>query len=320
MKLEGKRILVTGGAGFIGSNLVDRLLKEDIKSLVVMDTFARGREENLKDALKDPRVRLLGPGEGDILCPAHLDAAMKDGVDGVFHTASMCLAYCQENPLEGYRANVEGTVRLLEAASAHGRPRIVFSSSSSIYGNAVRCPMDEGHPQLNRNVYGATKICGEALFRAYFHKAGISYLALRYMNVYGPRQDYLGVYVAVIIRIIDRLQQGLRPQIAGDGSQVFDFVYVDDVCEANLLSMKSDISDEAFNVASGTGTSVLDLCQAIMREMESPQEIEFTAANDHTLVTRRIGCPAKAEAELGFKASTTLAEGLRRTIAWKLKL
>lgn len=316
MKIENNKFLVTGGAGFIGSHLVDMLLEKGAAEVRIIDNFVRGTRDNIKDALNDHRCKLI---EGDIRNTDHVFCATEN-IDGVFHTASLCLGYCQDNPREGYDVNVTGTLNVLETCVKNKVGKLIFSSSSSVYGNAVYSPMDENHPFENKNIYGATKICGEALCRAYGNKYKLPYLSLRYMNVYGPRQDYLGTYVAVIMKIIDRLNQSLSPVIHGDGSQTFDFVYVTDICRANCLAMESGITDEVFNISSGKGISVLGLCRKIMKIMKCKYEIEFIPEDTSVLVTKRIGSMDKSFKRLGFRAGTGICEGIAKTIEWKIKL
>ncbi|OGV63253.1 MAG: hypothetical protein A3K19_12960 [Lentisphaerae bacterium RIFOXYB12_FULL_65_16] len=318
MELSGRKFLVTGGAGFIGSHLVDTLLREGAGEVVVFDNLVRGTQANLDSARHDPRLKVFPVERADLMDRTAVAEAVQ-GVHGVFHMASHCLGACQENPRAGFDANVVGTYNLLEACVANDRPRVLFSSSSSVYGNARYVPMDEQHPFNNRNFYGAGKICGEALCRVFHAEYGLPYVALRYMNVYGPRQDYRGTYVAVIMRIIDRLHQGLPPIVNGDGSQRFDFVYVEDVCRANLLAMEKDATvDEAINISSGSSTSVLELCRRIMALMQRELPVEFVPQKTDVLVTHRVGSTEKAATLLGFTASTPLDEGLRQTIRWKL--
>jgi len=317
MEIKGKSFLVTGGAGFIGSHLVDMLLTEDVAKVLVFDNFIRGSAYNLDHALKDERVALFSV-KGDLTHIDEIYSATRD-VDGVFHMASLCLAYCQEYPRSGMDVNIVGTYNLLDACVKNNVKRVVFASSSSVYGNAAYTPMDEKHPFDNRNIYGATKIAGEALFRAFYYKYGLEYAALRFMNIYGPRQDYLGAYIAVIIRIIDRLQQELSPIVHGDGSQAFDFVYAKDACRSCILAMKSAISDECYNISSGRKVSVIDLCRKIVKIMNKNTEIEFKPTSDNTLVTSRIGSTEKALDELGFITEITLEDGLREVVDWKLE-
>lgn len=318
MELRGKSFLFTGGAGFIGSHLVDRLLEEDVREIVVFDNFARGTITNLQDALKSDRVKLFEV-KGDITHQDEIDRATEN-MDGVFHTASLCLAYCQDFPRSCFDVNIKGTFNLLDACVRNSVKKVIFSSSSSIYGNALYSPMDENHPFENRNFYGASKIAGEAVCRAFYYKYRLPYVALRYMNVYGPRQDYQGAYVAIIIKIIDRLQQNLAPIIYGDGSQAFDFVYVKDVCEANILAMKSERMDEVYNISTGRQTKIIEIAKIIMEIMGKDLGVIYENLADDTLVTNRIGSTEKAERELGFTAKTTLEDGLAETVKWKMKL
>ena len=317
MEIRGKRFLVTGGAGFIGSHLVDMLLEEDVDEVVVFDNFIRGGIHNLEQAINDERMSLFEV-KGDLLHQDEVERATQN-IDGVFHMASLCLAHCQEYPRAGFDVNITGTFNLLDVCVRNKVKRVVFASSSSVYGNAVYSPMDEEHPFNNRNFYGATKIAGEALFPAFYHKFGFDYVALRFMNVYGPRQDYLGAYVAVIIKIIDRVQQGLPPVIHGDGSQAFDFLYVRDACRGCILAMKAQVSDKCYNLSTGSQVTILSLGREILRLMDSSLEIDFQSVDDQTLVTDRIGSTEKAQKELGFTAEFTLEEGLRRVIDWKLR-
>jgi UDP-glucose 4-epimerase len=316
MEINGKSFLITGGAGFIGSHLVDELLKHDVKELRICDSLVRGRIENLNAALKDSRVKYYFEKDGDIK-KADNCKKITNGIDGIFHLVSRCLGYCQDNPKEAYETNVMGMFNLLEACIKNKVKRLIHSSSSSVYGNALYSPMDEEHPFMNKNIYGATKIACEAMIKSFYHKYGLPYLGLRYMNVYGPRQDYLGVYVAVIIKIIDNILKNESPVIHGDGSQAFDFVYVKDVCRANIIAMTANQTDTFCNISSGIKTSILELCKTIMGYMNSELPIKFLKVDTSTLVVDRIGSTDKAEKELGFKVATLLAKGLAETIDWK---
>ncbi len=315
MEIEGRRFLVTGGAGFIGSHLVDMLLAKGAGKVVVFDNFIRGGFHNLEAARRHANFELFKV-KGDLTHQDELDEAT-DGIDGVFHLASLCLAHCQEYPRSALDVNVTGSYNLFEASVGNQVKRVIFASSSSIYGNAIYAPMDEAHPFENRNFYGATKIAGEAILRAFYYKYGLENLSLRFMNIYGPRQDLLGVYIAVIIKIIDRLNRGLSPIIHGDGSQSFDFVYVKDACRGLIKAMTSGQCDRAYNISSGRQVSILDLCKTIIKIMDKDIPIEFVEASDPTLVKNRIGSIERAERELGFKAATSLEDGLREVINWR---
>jgi UDP-glucose 4-epimerase len=312
--IRGKAVLVIGGAGFIGSHVVDELLREDVKQVIVYDNFARGARGNLDEALKDPRVRIFEVG-GDILHTDVLSAAVAES-NQVVHLAALWLLQCYEYPRVAFDVNIRGTFNVLEACQEHGIERLVYSSSASVYGDAVEIPMTEDHPFNNRTFYGATKIAGEAMARAYAERYGLSYVGLRYMNVYGARQDYKGTYIAVIMKILDRLDQGLPPVLYGDGSQAYDFIYVSDCGRANVCALKSEATDSFYNVGSGTRTSLKELCELILEITGSKLPIQYEPAGK-TFVTNRIGSTEKAERDLGFTTTVKLRDGIERLIAWR---
>jgi len=314
--IKGSNILVIGGAGFIGSHAVDELVKEDVKEIVVYDNFCRGTTDNLRGALKDPRVKVYEAG-GDICQIDILDSAMK-GIHYVIHLAALWLLQCYEYPRAAFDVNVKGTFNVLEACVKHKVKKLIYSSSASVYGDAVEIPMTENHPYNNRTFYGATKVAGEQICRAFYYRYGLNYVGLRYMNVYGPRQDYRGAYTSVIMKVLDRLDQGLPPIIYGDGSQSYDFIYVTDAAKANICAIKSDVTDDFFNVGGGIKTSVKDLVELIIEIVGSDLEIEYQPAGQ-TFVTHRVGSTEKAKEIIGFQATVPLDEGLRSVIEWKRK-
>ncbi len=315
MDIRGKRFVVVGGAGLIGSHTIDALLKEDIGEIVVYDNFARGTQENLASALRDPRVNIFDVG-GDI-CQTDVLAGALDGIDGVFHFAALWLLQCHEYPRAAFDVNIRGMFNVLEACVARGVSRLVYSSSASVYGDAVEEPMKESHPFNNKNFYGATKIAGEAMATAFLHRYGLPFVGLRYMNVYGPRQDYKGAYIAVIMKMLDAIDRGEGPTIFGDGSEAFDFVAVEDCARANVCAMTADTSGEFYNVGTGIRTSLKELAEMLLEITGSDQPIKFAARSQETLVRNRIGCPEKAKAEIGFEARVDLKEGLRRVVEWR---
>jgi UDP-glucose 4-epimerase len=315
MEIRGKRLLVIGGAGLIGSHTVDALLKQDVGEVVIYDNFVRGRPENLADALKDPRVKVFDVG-GDICQTDILDAAL-EGIDGVFHFAALWLLQCHEFPRAAFDVNIRGTFNVLEACARRSIKRLVYSSSASVYGDAVREPMDEDHPFNNKNFYGATKIAGEAMARAFHHRYGLPVAGLRYMNVYGPRQDYQGAYIAVIMKMLDAIDRGEGPTILGDGSEAFDFVAVEDCARANVCAMKAEVVDRFYNVGTGKRTSLKELAEMLLELTGCEKPIRFAPRSQATLVRNRIGCPKRAAAEIGFEAEVDLMEGLARVIRWR---
>ena len=315
MQLKGSKIVVVGGAGLIGSHTIDHLVKEDVKEIVVYDNFVRGRTENLNAALRDPRVRVFDVG-GDIMQTDILEAAF-DGADGVFHLAALWLLQCHEYPRSAFDTNVRGTFNVMEACVKKGVKRLVYSSSASVYGDAVREPMDEDHPFNNQNFYGATKIAGEAMLRAFHQRYKLDFVGLRYMNVYGPRQDYHGAYIAVIMKMLDAIDRGQSPTIMGDGSEAFDFVAVEDCGRANVCAMKASTSDRFYNVGTGKRTSLKELAEMLLELTSCTKPINYAPRSQATLVRNRIGCPKRATAEIDFTAGIDLMEGLRRLIEWR---
>lgn len=314
MDLRGKKIVVIGGAGLIGSHAVDLLTTEDVGEIVIYDNFARGVRGNLSMALRDARVKVFEAG-GDICQSDILDAALK-GADAVLHFAALWLLQCYEFPRAAFDVNIRGTFNVLEACVANGVKRLVYSSSASVYGDAVEEPMTEDHPFDNTTFYGATKIAGEAMARAYHHRWKLPYVGLRYMNVYGPRQDYKGAYIAVIMKMLDAIDRGEPLKVYGDGSQAYDFVYVEDCARANLCALRADAVDRFYNVGTGCRTSIKELAEMLLHLTGSNVPIVYEPQG-LTFVKNRVGSPARAAAELGFSASMTLEEGMRRLILWR---
>jgi len=315
MDCRGKKLVVIGGAGLIGSHTVDLLTREDVGEILIYDNFARGTHENLAVALKDPRVRVFEIG-GDICQTDILEAALKDA-DGVFHFAALWLLQCHDFPRSGFDVNIRGTFNVLEGCVKAGVKRLVYSSSASVYGDAVEEPMTEDHPFNNKNFYGATKIAGEAMARAFHHRYSLNVVGLRYMNVYGPRQDYQGAYIQVIMKMLDAIDKGEGPTILGDGSEAFDFVAVEDCGRANLCAMKADAIDRFYNVGTGKRTTLKELAEMLLRLTGSNQPIKYAPRSQATLVRNRIGSPVRASKEIGFDATIGLDDGLRRLIEWR---
>ncbi len=319
MNLKDKRLLVIGGGGLIGSHTVDELLKEDVAEIRIFDNFSRGSRENLATALKDPRVNIFPLG-GELMHRDILDAAMKN-IDGVFHFAALWLLHCWDYPRSAFEVNIGGTFNVLEAMVNNGVKRLVSSSSASVYGDAVEEPMTEDHPYNNTNFYGATKIAGEHMCRSLYHRykdteQAFDYVGLRYMNVYGSRQDYHGAYIAVIMKILDNLDKGKPPIVYGDGSQAYDFINVIDCGRANVCAMKADATDEFYNVGTGIRTSIKELAELILEVTGSDLEIQYEPGG-MTFVKNRIGCPAKAREQIGFEGKIQLRKGLEELIEWR---
>jgi UDP-glucose 4-epimerase len=311
-ELENSRILVIGGAGFVGSHIVDQLLDEPVREVVVLDNLVRGIRENLSSAASDDRVTIV---EGSIL-DTNLLAELMAGSDYVFHLAALWLYECVHEPRSAVEVNIVGTFNVIEAAQTAGVKKVVNSSSASVYGDAVETPMTEEHPFNNRTTYGATKIAGEQLFRAFNEQHGLGYVGLRYMNVYGPRMDYKGIYVSVIMKVLDKIEAGEAPQIFGDGSQAYDFVHVSDVARANILALKSDASDVNLNIGTGVKTTIKELVDALLEITGSDAEPEYLP-QEQMFVTHRVGSTELAEQLTGFRAEIPYMDGLRSVVEWR---
>lgn len=311
--LKGAKCLVTGGAGFVGSAIVDQLLDAGAAEVRVLDNFVRGNLGNLSQALEKGRVSVT---DGDV-CDRNLVDKLVQGADYVFHQAALRITRCAEAPREAVAVLIDGTLNVLDSAVRHGVRKIVAASSASVYGEPSYLPIDESHPFNNRTMYGAGKIAGEQILRAYYTASGLRYVAFRYFNVYGPRMDITGVYTEVLIRWLDAIESGKPPLIFGDGSQSMDFVFVEDVARVNLLAAQSDVTDEVFNVGTGIQTSLNELCEVLLRLTDSklrPEHRETRAVAN--VQTRRAGVE-KAKRELGFEATVSLEQGLRELIRWR---
>jgi len=312
MDLSNKRIMVIGGAGLVGSHIVDQLIQEPVSEIIVYDNFVRGTDSNLKKAMESSKVRVVQASMTD---RETLNRELR-GIDGVFLLASLWLGECVNDPRSAWEVNVMGTWNVVEACQDLEVKRVVYSSSASVYGNALFTPMTEDHPFNNRTTYGATKIAIEQMFRSIYEQNKLPYIGYRYMNIYGPRMDYEGTYVSVIMKVLDRIFANQTPLIYGDGKQVYDFIYVEDVAEANILGMKADCTDEFFNIGAGVGTSINELVDMLLELTGSPLKPEYRP-QEQSFVTHRIGSTEKAERMLGFKAKTSLIEGLRRVVEWR---
>ncbi len=312
-RISGARFLVTGGAGFVGSTIVDQLLEAGAAEVRVLDNFVRGTWSNLSAALETSRTNVI---EGDIRDTGLVDRAC-EGVDYVFHEAALRITQCADVPREAVDVLIGGTLNVLESAVRHGIKKIVAASSASVYGEPSYLPIDEAHPFNNRTMYGAGKIAGEQLLRAYFTASGLPYVAFRYFNVYGPRMDTVGVYTEVMIRWLDAIEANQPPLIFGTGEQSMDFVYVGDVARANLLALESDVADEVFNVGTGVQTSLKELCSLMLKLNNSSLKPEYREARKVGNVQARRAAIEKARKMLGFSSEVALEQGLSEMIQWK---
>ena len=313
--LRGATALVTGGAGTIGSTVVDQLLEAGVAEVRVLDNLVRGRRANLRDALSDPRTRLV---EGDIR-DRDLVHDLTQGSDLVFHLAAIRITQCAEEPRLANEVLVDGTFNVVEAAADHRVGKIILSSSASVYGLAEEFPTTERHhPWNNDTFYGWAKVMNEGMLKSFRAMQGLNYVALRYFNVYGPRMDIHGLYTEVLIRWMQRIAAGQPPLIFGDGLQTMDFVYTTDIARANILAAASDVDEGVYNIASEQETSLRGLAEALLKTMGSDQSIEFGPERQVNGVTRRLASTEDARRDLGWTAGVGLDEGLRRLVDWWL--
>ena len=312
-ELEGAKVLVTGGAGTIGSTLVDALLAAGVNRIDVLDNMVRGRLGNLDAALESGQVELV---QGNIR-NRDLVHDLTKGKDLVFHQAAIRITQCAEEPRLALEVMVDGTFNILEAAAEHRVDKLVAASSASVYGMAEEFPTTERHHHANNDTfYGAAKSFNEGMARSFHAMTGLDYVMLRYFNVYGPRMDVHGLYTEVLVRWMERIMDGQPPLIFGDGLQTMDFVYTTDVARANVLAAASDVTHGIYNIASGIETSLLEMAQALLRVMDSDLEVEHGPARLVNGVVRRLADTSAARQDLGFKAEVELDEGLRELVSW----
>jgi UDP-glucose 4-epimerase len=320
MQLKDSRILVIGGSGFIGSFVVRELLNHPVKEVIIYDNFARGKMENIQDVLNDKRCSIF-PFGGDVRDLDILDKAF-EGVDYVFHLSAMWLLHCKDFPRTAFEVNIAGTFNVLEACVKHKVKKLVYSSSASVYGDAVQVPMTEEHPFNNKNFYGATKIAGESMCTAFNDRYGLKVVGLRYMNVYGPGQDQHAVYTGVVPIMLNKIAANETPVINGDGSQAYDFIYVEDVAKANISALTSKIECGFYNVGTEVQTTVKDLCETILRLKKSNLKVQYQpyAPDDaRQYVKNRIGSAKKATTDLRFAHKYNLEQGLQKLIDWRIE-
>jgi UDP-glucose 4-epimerase len=308
-----ERVLITGGAGLVGSHIADAAIAAGASEVVVLDDFSRGRRENLRAAEATHRLQLI---EGDVRSVADVARAM-EGVSLVFHQAGIRITRCAEEPRLAKEVLVDGTFNIVEAAARLGVRKVVAASTASVYGLAEAFPIEETHhPYANRTLYGAAKLFNEGLLRSFHDMYGLDYVALRYFNVYGPRMDVFGAYTEVLIRWMEAIDAGRPPVIFGDGTDTMDFVHVEDVARANMLAATSPATDVVFNVAAGVETSLNALAEMLLAIMESPLRPQYAPRRRVNPVSRRLASIEDAAHHLGFRARVSLEEGLRTLVSW----
>lgn len=318
-KLKDTKVLVIGGAGFIGGFVVSELLKTEVREVIIYDNFARGKGDNISESLKDPRCSVY-PYGGDVRELDILDKAV-EGCDYVFHLAAMWLLHCKDFPRTAFDVNIQGTFNVLEACVKHKVKKLIYSSSASVYGDAVQVPMTEEHPFNNTNFYGSTKIAGEAMCTAFNDRYGLEIIGLRYMNVYGPGQDQHAVYSGVVPIMLNKIEANEAPTINGDGSQAYDFIYVEDIAGCNIAALESDTKFGYYNVGTEVQTTIKELCDTILNLKKSDLSVIYQPYSEddaRQFVQNRIGSREKAEKEINFKYKYSLQQGLQALIDWRI--
>ena len=318
--MKNSKVLVIGGAGFIGSYVVSELLKEEVSQVVIYDNFARGKKQYLEESIKDKRCSIFPVG-GDIREIDILNKAM-EGMDYVICLAAMWLLHCKDYPRTAFEVNISGTFNVLEACINNNIKKLIWSSSASVYGDALELPMTEEHPFNNKNFYGASKIAGEAMSTAFNDRYGLKVIGLRYMNVYGPHQDQTAAYTGVVPIMLNKIEANEAPIINGDGSQAYDFIYVEDVARSNVQALISNQDFGMYNVGTEVQTTINELCELILELKKSNLKVKYnpyTEDDARAMVKNRIGSRKKAENEIGFKYKYSLIEGLQKLIYWRIK-
>ena len=307
------RVLITGGAGLIGSHIADALVEAGAPEIVVLDNFSRGCRENVRRANASGRLRII---DGDLRDTTTVARAV-EGATVVFHQAAIRITQCAEEPRLAKDVLVDGTFNVLEAAVRAGVRKVVAASSASVYGLAEVFPTVEAHhPYANRTLYGAAKLFNEGLLRSFNEMYGLEYVALRYFNVYGPRMDVFGAYTEVLIRWMEAIAAGRPPVIFGTGTDTMDFVHVEDIARANVLAATSPVTDSVFNIGTGVETSLTALADTLLSVMQSPLRPEYAPPRKVNAVPRRLASIDDAQRRLGFRTTISLEDGLRSLVAW----
>lgn len=311
--IQDSTIFISGGAGFIGSYLVEELLTHHPKKIIILDNLIRGSFENMKSFLNHSAVEFL---EGDIRNNELLEKCISQS-DYVFHMAALRINACAADPKEGFDVMLQATFNLAQLCVKHKIKKVIYSSTASVYGLAQHFPTPEtDNPYNNQTFYGGAKSWGEQLFRSFKFMYGLDYIALRYFNVYGSRMDTDGKYTEVMIKWLDCIRDGKQPAIFGDGTDSMDFVHVKDIAHANVLALQSEVSDEAFNVGDQIETSLKQLLDALLKVNNSQLEPVYKEANSINPVSRRLADLSKIEKHLGYIPSISLEEGLKELSAW----
>jgi len=312
-KIKDSTILVTGGAGFIGSYVIEELIPLQPKKIIIIDNFIRGTTVNMKNFYKNPLIEFH---QGDIRDTDLLEKCIT-GTDYIFHMAALRINACAANPREGFDVMLKATFELASLCVKHKVKKVIYSSSASVYGLAQHFPTPEtDNPYNNQTFYGAAKMWGEQLFRSFKFMYGLDFVALRYFNAYGPRMDTDGKYTEVMIKWLDCIRDGKNPLIYGDGSTTMDFVYVGDIAKANIAALQEDVTDEVFNIGNREETSLKELLVVLLKVNNSNLTPEFREENSINPVSRRLADISKAKKLLHFTPTICLEKGMKSLSEW----
>lgn len=315
MKIKNSTIVITGGAGLVGSHLADELLKKNPKKIIILDDFTRGVKQNLTEAMKSGKIIIAN---GDIRNSSYVHKIIKQA-DYVFHEAAIRITRCAEDPRSCQEVLVDGTFNVLEACAKHKIKKLILASSASVYGDPSYLPIDEKHPFNNTTAYGAGKIATEEMTKAFHAMYSLPYIALRYFNIYGPRMDIYGVYTEVLIKWLDKIDANEPPILHGDGKQALDFVYISDIVRANIIALESDRVEGIYNVGTGKSTSLKELLTLLLELRKSNLEPMYQKSVNRPYVQKRQASTVKAAKELGFSTKIEIREGLKMLIDWRNK-
>jgi UDP-glucose 4-epimerase len=321
LKISDGKFLITGGASQVGTHIAERLLADGAREVVLFDNFSLASPGTIDQFTQDKRIVLI---RGDILRLDQLLAAM-DGVNGVFAVAAFLTLPLSRDLQYGMDVNVRGHANLMEACRWRGVKKVVLSSSVAVYGRVGTeivtedCPLNTSGVQAPSVVYASSKLMNEGVCRFYSERHGIDYVSLRYSTIYGPRQHYRGLNALYIVDTYDRIRQGLRPQLPGDGNEVHDYIFVEDVARANVMAMASELSGEALNICTGAATSLNRIVEILLKLCDKQLEPEYVDGGKlvrFLASTELHYSPEKAKRLLDFAAEVPFEEGVARLVEW----